>query len=67
MHEDLDDTIVHILESDAFIRLFPASVVGSAEVLGVVADEVLVDFEDRLLGTDYDLYYLSCSSVAVPS
>lgn len=51
MDEDIEDLRFDILERDAIFDFLPASIVSPAEVIGVVAYEILVDGVDFLVGS----------------
>jgi hypothetical protein len=55
VYKDVEGFDLDVLECYALVRLFPAPVVCGSEVIGMMADDVLVDEVPLLLGADEDL------------
>ena len=65
MNEKVEHVDFDVLQCYALVRLFPASVECGSKVLGVVADDVLVDVVALLLGADEDGDDLAFGSSAI--
>lgn len=54
VYKNVEDVDLDVLECYTLVRLLPAAIECGSKVLGVVADDVLVDVIALLLGTDED-------------